>query len=81
MTPQNSTSVASASDSVDDLDEQLAYQISQAWSENKDASGVVTFQVNGEIALSQGDREQARRDFEAAEQELAHLKPVLVRRP
>ena len=33
------------------------------------------FQVKGEIALSQGNPQQARRDFEAAEHELTVLQP------
>jgi hypothetical protein len=74
MMGQNTGSVVSASQSADAMDQQLAYNISRAWSENEDASGAVAFQENGEIALSQGDQQQARHYFEAAEKELAQLK-------
>lgn len=75
MTPQNNGSVVNASENVSSMDQQLADQIRQAWSKDEDASGAVAFQENGEIALSQGDEQQARQYFEAAERELAHLKP------
>ncbi len=58
------------------MDQDLAQKISQAWSEGKDASGAVAFQENGEIALSEGNQQQARHYFEAAEHELASLRPV-----
>jgi hypothetical protein len=57
------------------MDQDLAQQISQAWSEGKDASDAVSFQVKGEIAQSQGNPQQARRYFEAAEHELTALRP------
>jgi predicted negative regulator of RcsB-dependent stress response len=75
MTNRNTGSVVSTQESTDGMDQQLAYDISHAWAENEDASGAVAFQENGEIALSQGDKQRARRNFEAAEKELAHLKP------
>jgi hypothetical protein len=81
MAPRESGSVISASQSVDVLDQEVAQKISQAWSEGKDASGAVAFQENGEIALSEGNQDQARRNFEAAEHELAHLKPNPVQAP
>jgi hypothetical protein len=62
----------------DTMDMNLTRQISDAWSEGKDASGAVAFQENGEIALSSGDTQQAKRDFEAAERELGRLHPTRV---
>ncbi len=73
--PQNTGSAVNASDRVDAMDQKLSYDISRAWSENEDASGAVAFQENGEVALSEGDQQRARGYFEAAEKELAHLKP------
>ena len=75
MMRENTGSVVGASESVDAMDQKLAYDISQAWSHDEDASGAVAFQENGEIALSQGNQRQARHYFEAAEKELANLKP------
>jgi hypothetical protein len=74
--PQGNTSVVSASESTNTMDQELAQKISQAWSEGKDASGAAAFQENGEIALSEGNPQQARRYFEAAEHELARLHPM-----
>jgi len=74
MAPQSRVSAMSASDSAGALDQDVAQKISEAWSEGKDASGAVAFQENGEIALSEGNTNQARSDFEAAEHELAGLK-------
>jgi len=39
-------------------------------------AAAAAFQENGEIALSEGNQQQARRYFEAAERELARLHPV-----
>ena len=75
-TPQNATLTVSSTQSVDTMDQDIAQKISQAWSEGKDASGAVAFQENGEIALSEGNQQQARHYFEAAEHELARLRPV-----
>ena len=73
--PSGGGSTFSATNSADAMDLDLAQQISQASSEGKDASGAVAFQVKGEIALSQGNPQQARRCFEAAEHELTVLQP------
>ncbi len=78
--PQGKTSVVSATGNADTMDQELAQKISQAWSEGKDASGAAAFQENGEIALSEGNPQQARRYFEAAERELARLQPVQMSR-
>ena len=78
MRDPDAGSIISTQDSTDNMDQQLAYDISRAWAENEDASGAVALQNNGETALSQGDKHQARIDFEAAEKELAHLKPNIV---
>ncbi|HEY2105278.1 MAG TPA: hypothetical protein VGH29_05810 [Candidatus Binataceae bacterium] len=74
MRPDTGSAVG-ASENVDAMDQKVAYDINQAWSRDEDASGAVAFQENGEIALSDGNREQARHYFEAAETELARLKP------
>jgi len=74
--PQNASLTVSSTRNVDAMDQDLAQKISQAWSEGKDASGAVAFQENGEIALSEGNQQQARHYFEAAERELASLRPV-----
>jgi CubicO group peptidase (beta-lactamase class C family) len=66
---------ASEAESTGRLDMDLAQGISEAWSEGKDASGAVAFEENGEIALSEGDKQRARRDFEAGERELVRLHP------
>jgi len=42
------------------MDQALAQQISQAWSEGKDVSDAVAFQVKGEIADTQGNLQQAQ---------------------
>jgi len=74
--PQSTASTGSATGNVDSMDQDVALKISQAWSEGKDASGAAAFQENGEIALSEGNQQQARRYFEAAERELARLHPI-----
>ena len=72
---QTATSMIGATESDNAINERLAYQISQAWIGGKDASDAVEFQVRGETALSQGDPQQARHYFEAAEYELTVLQP------
>jgi hypothetical protein len=74
---RNAGSMVNTTESASDMDMSLAHQISQAWAENKDASGAVAFQENGEIALSSGNEQLARHYFEQAEQNLAQLKPVV----
>ncbi len=39
----------------------------------KDATGAVAFQDYGEIALNQGNEQEAKKQFHAAEQELAKI--------
>jgi hypothetical protein len=68
-------------ESADTMDMDLSHQISQAWSEGKDASGAVAFQENGEIAMNSGNSQQARSYFEAAEHELGRLHPSPVSAP
>ena len=68
-------STVSATQSDDAMDQDLAQQISQASSEGKDVSNAVAFQLKGEIAHSQGNPQQAKRYFEAAEHELTVLRP------
>ncbi len=72
----NSGSMVNTVETASDMDMSLAREISQAWAENKDASGAVAFQENGEIALSNGNEQLARHYFELARQNLAQLKPV-----
>ena len=73
--PSGVGSMASITQSDDAMDQDLARQISQASSEGKDVSSAVEFQLKGEIAHSQGNPQQARRYFEAAERELTVLRP------
>jgi hypothetical protein len=78
---RNAGSMVNTTESASDMDMSLAHRISQAWAENKDASGAVAFQENGEIALSDGNEQLARHYFEAAEENLAQLKPLSVPAP
>lgn len=78
MAPRSAVSVvAPGSESVVSLQMDVTHKITRAWSESKDASGAAAFKENGDIALNDGHPEQARRYFEAAEEELAHLSPVV----
>ena len=74
-------STAGAIQSDDAIDQELAEQISHAWLAGKDVSGAVAFQVKGENALTQGNPQQARRYFEAAQHELKALRPSPVGAP
>jgi hypothetical protein len=65
----------STPDSAALMDLNLSSEIKQAWSEDKDATGAMAFQENGEIAMSEGKEEQAKQYFQAAERELGTLKP------
>ena len=71
--PLNSVVLIEADDA---MDLQLAKQISEAWTQGKDVTAAVAFQVKGENALSQGDPLEASRYFEAAEHELTVLRPI-----
>ena len=55
------------------MDQEVSRRISQAWSEDKDASGAEAFQENGEIALSEGKEQQAKGYFHTALRELAGI--------
>ncbi len=55
------------------MDQKVSRGISQAWSEDKDASGAKAFQENGEIALSEGKEQEAKGYFQAALRELAGI--------
>jgi hypothetical protein len=55
-----------AQDTASAMDQQVSRKITQAWSEGKDASGAAAFQENGEIALIEGNKQQARHYFEQA---------------
>jgi hypothetical protein len=81
MAPLGTGSVISASGKANALDQDVARKIKDAWGEDKDASGAAAFQENGEIAISEGDSQQAERYFEAAEHELSTLKPSMVAGP
>jgi hypothetical protein len=72
---------AGGAESTGNLDVDLSQKIGQAWSEDKDASGAVAFEENGEIALREGNKEEARRDFEAGEHELNGLRSSPVGEP
>lgn len=55
------------------MDRDVSCRISQAWSEDKDASGAEAFHENGEIALSEGKEQEANGYFQAALRELAGI--------
>jgi hypothetical protein len=55
------------------MDQDVSRKIKQAWAQGKDASGALAFQENGEIALSEGKEQEAKKHFQAAEQELARI--------
>jgi hypothetical protein len=57
---------ATTHDSASAMDQHVSHEITQAWSEGKDASGAAAFQENGEIALGEGKQQQARQYFEKA---------------
>jgi hypothetical protein len=80
MAPSVVESTVSATQN-DAMDQDLAQQISQASSEGKDVSNAVAFQLKGEIAHSQGNPQQAKRYFEAAEHEMTVLRPSPVGAP
>lgn len=55
------------------MDKEVTRQIDQAWAEHKDASGAAAFQENGEIALSEGRKQEAKEYFRKALDELARI--------
>jgi hypothetical protein len=65
----------SITESDNAMDLSLARKISQAWIRNQDVSAALNFQIKGETALIQGDPQQARHYFDAAEHELTVLRP------
>src|SRR5260221_14355192 len=70
-----SSSPDSARDSASLMDQNVSREIKQAWSEGKNATLDMSFQENGEIAISEGKGKEARQYFQAAEQELTTLQP------
>jgi len=65
----------SMQDTASVMDQKVSREIKQAWSEGKNATLAMSFQENGEIALTEGKGKEARQYFQAAEQELAALQP------
>jgi len=68
-----------AQDSAFLMDQKLYGEIKQAWSKGKNATLAMSFQENGEIAMSEGKERDARQYFQAAESELGTLKPERAR--
>ena len=62
-------------DSASLMDQTVSREIKQAWSEGKNATAVMAFQENGEIAMDEGKEKEARQYFQAAERELGTLTP------
>jgi hypothetical protein len=57
------------------MDQKLSDEIKQAWSEGKNATLPMSFQENGEIAMSEGKEKEAIQYFQTAEQALGKLQP------
>ena len=70
-----SGSAESVRDTASLMDQNVSREIKQAWSEGKNATLAMSFQENGEIAMSEGKERKARQYFQAAEQELGTLQP------
>ena len=64
---------AGTQDSASAMDQDVSHKITQAWSEGKDASGAAAFQENGEIALGEGNQQEAKGFFRSARNELNTL--------
>jgi hypothetical protein len=68
----------SAGDRAFLMDQKLSSQIKQAWSDGKNATLPMSFQENGEIAMSEGKEKEAIQYFQSAEQTLEKLQPERV---
>jgi hypothetical protein len=68
-------SAGSARESASLMDHNVSREIKQAWSEGKNTTLAMSFQENGEVAMSEGKEMEARQYFQAAEQELGTLQP------
>ena len=55
------------------MDQDVSREIREAWSQGKDASGAAAFHENGEIALIDGNEQEAKRFFRSARNELNTL--------
>jgi hypothetical protein len=58
------------------MDQDVSRKIRQAWSQGKDASGVAAFHENGQIALIQGNEQEAKGFVRSALNELNTLNAV-----
>lgn len=58
------------------MDQDVSRKIRQAWSQGKDASGAAAFHENGQIALIQGNEQEAKGFFRSALNELNTLNAV-----
>jgi hypothetical protein len=65
----------STHDTASVMDQNVSREIKQAWLDDKDATGAMAFQENGEIAMNEGKEREAKQYFHAAEEELATLTP------
>ena len=63
-----------ADESASAMDQEVSRKIKATWAQGRDASGAAAFQESGEIALSEGKEQEAKKDFLAAEQELARIR-------
>jgi hypothetical protein len=61
-------------ESASAMDQEVSRRIKEAWAQGKDATGAAAFQESGEIALSAGREQEAKKDFQAAQQELARIR-------
>jgi hypothetical protein len=65
----------SNADSASAMDQNVSRDIKRAWSDGKNATAAMAFQENGEVAMGEGKEKAARQYLQAAENELATLKP------
>jgi hypothetical protein len=58
------------------MDQDVSREIREAWSQGRDASGAAAFHENGEIALGEGNEQEAKGFFRSARNELNTLNAV-----
>jgi hypothetical protein len=67
---------AATQESASAMGQDVSRKIKQAWSEGKDASGAAAFHENGEIALINGNEQEAKGFFRSALNALNTLNAV-----
>jgi hypothetical protein len=60
------TGGAATQNSASAMDQDVSHKIRQAWSEGKDASVAAAFHENGEMALINGNEQEAKEFFRSA---------------